>query len=105
MFNQNAVPVMLGLIRFYRDSLYCLIFFFLCSLCRRKSNRITGRPFRPVSATPIDLFPHTPHCELVVLLERVSEQEEVGLREEVGSCEEARSSDTGEGADKLGEED
>ena len=31
-----------------------------------------GNPFRPVSATPVDLFPHTPHCELVVLLERVT---------------------------------
>lgn len=46
------------------------------SLCRKKSNRVLGRPFRPVSATPIDLFPHTPHCELVVLLERVTEEEE-----------------------------
>jgi len=28
-----------------------------------------------VSATPVDLFPHTPHCELVLLLERVMDSE------------------------------
>jgi tRNA (uracil-5-)-methyltransferase len=27
-------------------------------------------PFRPVHACPVDMFPHTPHCELVVALER-----------------------------------
>lgn len=41
------------------------------SFCRRESNRIKGAPFRPMSATPVDLFPHTKHCELVVLFERV----------------------------------
>ena len=42
------------------------------SLCRRTSSRIKGLPFRPISATPVDLFPHTPHCEVVLLLERVT---------------------------------
>lgn len=28
-------------------------------------------PFRPVAATPVDLFPHTAHGEIVVLFERV----------------------------------
>ena len=44
---------------------------FLSSLCRRQSNRIKGIPFRPVKAIPVDLFPHTRYCELVVLFERV----------------------------------
>ena len=45
------------------------------SLCRRPSNRIKGAPFRPVSATPVDLFPHTHHCEVVILLERLKPHE------------------------------
>lgn len=32
--------------------------------------KLRGVPFRPVRAQPVDLFPHTPHCELVMLLER-----------------------------------
>ena len=35
-----------------------------------KSNNIKGEPFRPVKAIPMDLFPQTPHCELVIVLER-----------------------------------
>jgi hypothetical protein len=45
------------------------------SLCRRKSRSIKGLPFRPVCAIPVDLFPHTPHCELVILLERIKQHE------------------------------
>jgi tRNA (uracil-5-)-methyltransferase len=33
-----------------------------------------GRPFRAVRAVPVDLFPHTPHCESVVLFERYDEE-------------------------------
>ncbi|XP_027177251.1 zinc finger CCCH domain-containing protein 24 isoform X1 [Coffea eugenioides] len=29
-----------------------------------------SEPFKPVKAMAVDLFPHTPHCELVMLLER-----------------------------------
>ena len=32
--------------------------------------RAWGDPFVVVRAIPIDMFPHTPHCEVVVLLER-----------------------------------
>lgn len=32
--------------------------------------RITGEAFKPVVAVPVDLFPHTPHCELVLVFER-----------------------------------
>lgn len=31
---------------------------------------VCGRPFRPTYACPVDMFPHTPHCELVVVFER-----------------------------------
>lgn len=38
----------------------------LCS----PSDKYVGEPFEPVVANGIDLFPHTPHVELMVLLER-----------------------------------
>ena len=37
-------------------------------LCRPRSD--SGAPFVPVNAVPVDLFPHTPHCELVLSFER-----------------------------------
>ncbi|XP_069612210.1 tRNA (uracil-5-)-methyltransferase homolog A [Ranitomeya imitator] len=40
-------------------------------LCRAPSNRVKGRPFRPIRAMAVDLFPQTPHCELLTLFERV----------------------------------
>lgn len=32
--------------------------------------KITGEAFKPTVAVPVDLFPHTPHCELVLVFER-----------------------------------
>lgn len=32
---------------------------------------MVGKPFRPVQALAVDMFPHTELCELVVLLERI----------------------------------
>ncbi|KAI8384413.1 S-adenosyl-L-methionine-dependent methyltransferase [Radiomyces spectabilis] len=43
------------------------------SLCRPKSNRFKGMPFKPTRAVSIDLFPHTDHCELMLEFERVEE--------------------------------
>ncbi|XP_064391764.1 tRNA (uracil-5-)-methyltransferase homolog A-like [Halichondria panicea] len=59
----------------------------LVNLCRRASNQFKGLPFRPVSATPIDLFPHTPHCEVVWLLERISRDDLKSRNQEVMSLE------------------
>jgi tRNA/tmRNA/rRNA uracil-C5-methylase (TrmA/RlmC/RlmD family) len=36
-------------------------------LCDKRGK---GRPFRLVGAAPVDMFPHTPHVELVVVFER-----------------------------------
>lgn len=45
-------------------------------LIRGVSNTVTTPPFRPVKARAVDLFPHTAHCELVMLFEREEEGEE-----------------------------
>lgn len=42
----------------------------ILQLCRPTSKAFRGVPFRPIRATGVDLFPHTPHGELVILLER-----------------------------------
>ncbi|XP_075261614.1 tRNA (uracil-5-)-methyltransferase homolog A-like [Convolutriloba macropyga] len=42
-------------------------------LCRPTSKKFAGAPFQMVKAQPVDLFPHTNHCELVVLFERPSQ--------------------------------
>jgi len=39
-------------------------------LCRPPSNAYRGDAFVPSKFMPLDLFPHTEHCELVVVLER-----------------------------------
>ncbi|KAL3258996.1 hypothetical protein MRX96_016656 [Rhipicephalus microplus] len=40
-------------------------------LARAASNNYRGDPFVLTKAVPVDMFPHTPHCELVLLMERL----------------------------------
>ncbi|XP_065178117.1 tRNA (uracil-5-)-methyltransferase homolog A-like isoform X2 [Sycon ciliatum] len=40
-------------------------------LCKHPSRAITTMGFRPLKAVTVDMFPHTPHCEVAMLLERV----------------------------------
>jgi tRNA (uracil-5-)-methyltransferase len=42
----------------------------LCAPQEENSAYARGPPLRPVLAVPVDLFPDTPHCEMVVLFER-----------------------------------
>ena len=42
----------------------------IVDLCREESKKHGGAPFRLLSATPIDLFPHTSHCEVVLMFGR-----------------------------------
>ncbi|XP_058101799.1 zinc finger CCCH domain-containing protein 24 isoform X2 [Magnolia sinica] len=37
----------------------------------RAKSMPNSEPFQPVKAMAVDLFPHTPHCEMVMLLERI----------------------------------
>lgn len=46
------------------------------SLCRPVSNTYTGRPFKLTSAMPVDMFPHSTQCELLLLFERTAEEVE-----------------------------
>jgi len=46
-------------------------------LCRGKTKRFQGTPFKPVKCIAVDMFPHTPHTEMVLLLERVQDGEVV----------------------------
>ncbi|XP_030671674.1 tRNA (uracil-5-)-methyltransferase homolog A isoform X1 [Nomascus leucogenys] len=48
-------------------------------LCRAPSNRVKGIPFRPVKAVAVDLFPQTPHCEMLILFERVEHPDGTGV--------------------------
>ncbi|XP_047416147.1 tRNA (uracil-5-)-methyltransferase homolog A isoform X2 [Sciurus carolinensis] len=53
-------------------------------LCRAPSNRVKGTPFRPVKAVAVDLFPQTPHCEMLILFERVEHPNGTGALEHQG---------------------
>jgi tRNA (uracil-5-)-methyltransferase len=42
----------------------------LCSPSDKKYNY--SKPFTPIISKSVDLFPHTNHCEMIVLFERSS---------------------------------
>jgi tRNA (uracil-5-)-methyltransferase len=42
----------------------------LRKLLGKASKKFLHKPFKITKILPVDLFPHTPHCELVLLLER-----------------------------------
>jgi tRNA (uracil-5-)-methyltransferase len=44
-------------------------------LCSPPTKRYTGRPFQITSATPVDMFPLTNHCEMVMTFDRLSDEE------------------------------
>ncbi|XP_019557004.3 tRNA (uracil-5-)-methyltransferase homolog A [Aedes albopictus] len=50
-------------------------------LMRPCSKAMRGTPFVLKKALPVDLFPHTPHVELVLLFEREPEKEEAEMTE------------------------
>ncbi|KAJ0407676.1 hypothetical protein ATCC90586_001858 [Pythium insidiosum] len=45
------------------------------TLCGPKTKSITGQAFRPVHAIPVDMFPHTPHCEMIIVFDRVAKED------------------------------
>jgi len=44
-------------------------------LCAPPTKKYPGRPYYPSSAQPVDMFPLTPHCEMVMTFDRLPESE------------------------------
>lgn len=44
-------------------------------LCCPETKRYSGLPFKPTFAQPVDMFPLTPHCELVIVFDRMTHHE------------------------------
>lgn len=44
-------------------------------LCAPPTKKYPGLPFRPTSAQPVDMFPFTAHCELVMVFDRMANDE------------------------------
>lgn len=40
------------------------------TLCGPNTKAIQGEGFKPVYAIPVDMFPHTPHCEMIIVFDR-----------------------------------
>lgn len=72
-------------------------------LGRPESKTLQGEPFVPIKAVPVDMFPHTKHCELVILFERFdivmqreekikkeNEEQTIKIKEEEGDEEEQK---------------
>ncbi|GMF39783.1 unnamed protein product [Phytophthora fragariaefolia] len=41
------------------------------TLCGPSTKSLQGQAFEPVHAVPVDMFPHTPHCEMIIVFDRV----------------------------------
>jgi len=44
-------------------------------LCSPPTKKYPGRPFKPTMSQPVDMFPLTKHCEMVMTFDRMSEEE------------------------------
>lgn len=44
-------------------------------LCQPPTKKYSGRPFKVTSAKPVDMFPLTDHCEMVMTFDRLSNEE------------------------------
>jgi tRNA (uracil-5-)-methyltransferase len=53
------------------------------SLCSPETKKFSGKPFKITSAQPVDMFPLTDHCEMVMVFDRISEEELNGDKSKV----------------------
>ncbi|KAJ8524307.1 hypothetical protein ON010_g16811 [Phytophthora cinnamomi] len=44
------------------------------TLCGPSTKSLQGQAFQPVHAVPVDMFPHTPHCEMIIVFDRVKDE-------------------------------
>ena len=49
-------------------------------LCQPATKKYSGTPFRVVSATPVDMFPLTAHCEMVMTFDRLDEKKDTKIK-------------------------
>ena len=47
-------------------------------LCCPATKKYRGLPFKPTRAQPVDMFPLTPHCEMVMTFDRMTAEEAQG---------------------------
>lgn len=52
-------------------------------LCSPPSKRFKGRAFRPSFAQPVDMFPLSDHCEMVMVFDRLTEEDELGCDKKI----------------------
>ncbi|KAL4171526.1 hypothetical protein KRP22_009620 [Phytophthora ramorum] len=45
------------------------------TLCGPSTKSLQGQAFEPVHSVPVDMFPHTPHCEMIIVFDRVKKTE------------------------------
>ena len=62
----------------------------LCLPTRCGGKWSTGEPFLPLRAAPVDMFPDTKHCELVVVFSRESSVSRAGLMPNDNSIRDVR---------------
>ncbi|KAI2512310.1 RNA methyltransferase [Fragilaria crotonensis] len=61
-------------------------------LCAPPSKRFKGRAFRPTFAQPVDMFPLSDHCEMVMVFDRMTDEDEFGMSNAMTDSTELRAS-------------
>lgn len=51
------------------------------TLCAPPTRKFSGRAFRPTFAQPVDMFPLSDHCEMVMVFDRITKEDEFGSEE------------------------
>lgn len=57
------------------------------TLCAPPTKKFKGRAFRPTFAQPVDMFPLSDHCEMVMVFDRITKEDEIGSEEQERSEE------------------